>query len=430
MEDDAMDRPERISGPRQVVRDALDHITPARVPVDFGGTGQTGMHVSCVAALRDYFGLEKRPVKAVEPYQMLGLIEEDLMERMGVDTFPVDIGYTMFGFRNENWKEWKTPWGQVVLVAGDFHTVTDERGDVYIFPQGDRTAPPSGKMPVSGFFFDAVIRQAPIREDELDPKDNLEEFGRLTGEDLTLWEREIEKADGRPRARVGNIGGTGFGDIALVPAVNLKRPRGIRDIEEWYVSTVTRPDYIHHVFDGQCGIAIENLEKVAPVIGDAIDVAYICGADFGTQTSTFCSEESFRRLWMPYYKRINDWIHAHTSWKTFKHCCGSIRSFIPAFIESGFDILNPVQYSAADMDPRTLKKEFGDRIVFWGGGVDTQRVLPFASPEEVRREVLHQCGIFARGGGFVFSSVHNIQAGTPVANIAAMIDAVREFNGG
>ncbi|UCH13762.1 MAG: methyltransferase [Bacteroidales bacterium] len=413
---------------KERVIQALNHKIPDKIPVDFGGTGQTGIHISCVEALRDYYGLEKRPVRAIEPYQMLGLIEDDLKECIGIDTLATDIGYTMFGFRNENWKEWKAPWGQVVLVAGDFNTIIDENGDFLIFPQGDMTVPPSGKMPKSSYFFDAIIRQAEIIEEKLNPEYNTEEFGLISDNDISLWKKEIRKNSNSEKALVANTGGTALGDIALVPAVNLKHPRGIRSIEEWYMSTITRQEYVHRVFDIQSDIAVRNLEKLLPVIGNTIDVVFICGTDFGTQSSTFCSVETYRDLWMPYYKRINDWIHKNTSWKTFKHCCGSIKSFIPSFIDSGFDILNPVQISAANMDAKELKSEFGEKIVFWGGGADTQKTLPFGRPDDVRKEVLERCEIFSQHGGFVFSSIHNIQANTPVENIVAMFNAVKEFN--
>ena len=160
-----------------------------------------------------------------------------------------------------------------------------------------------------------------------------------------------------------------------------------------------------------------------------VDVVFICGTDFGTQRSTFCSGQTFRDLYMPYYQKINSWIHRKTSWKTFKHSCGAVEPLIEAMIECGFDILNPVQCSAHGMDPAHLKKEYSERIVFWGGGVETQTTLAFGTPQEVRKEVLRRCEIFAENGGFVFTSVHNIQADTPVENIVAMIDAVKEFNG-
>jgi uroporphyrinogen-III decarboxylase len=137
----------------------------------------------------------------------------------------------------------------------------------------------------------------------------------------------------------------------------------------------------------------------------------------------------FRELYFPYYKRLNEWIHKNTNWKTLKHSCGSVERFIDSFIECGFDILNPVQCSAAGMDPVHLKQRYGDRLVFWGGGVDTQQVLPFGTPAQVRRQVLERCEVFSGNGGFVFNTIHNIQAQTPVENVVAMMDAVREFGG-
>jgi uroporphyrinogen-III decarboxylase len=225
---------------------------------------------------------------------------------------------------------------------------------------------------------------------------------------------------------MATFGGMAFGDIALVPAPFLKYPKGIRDIEEWYVSTLTRQPYIHEVFEKQCVVAIENLMKIYRRVGDQVHAVFICGTDFGTQWSTFCSTETYRSLYHPYYKRVNDWIHIHTSWKTFKHSCGSVVSLIPSFIESGFDILNPVQCSAAGMDPVELKKEFGSEIVFWGGGVDTQKTLMFGTPGEVKEEVKKRCDIFGKDGGFVFNAVHNIQGNVPVPNVIAMFEALKE----
>ena len=176
-------------------------------------------------------------------------------------------------------------------------------------------------------------------------------------------------------------------------------------------------------------MALDNLEKIHAVVGDSIDAVFVCGTDFGTQTSTFCSAKTFRDLYFPYYKQVNDWIHRHTGWRTFKHSCGAVEKFIPCFIDAGFDILNPVQCSAAGMGAEHLKQEYGDRLTFWGGAVDTQHVLPFGTPEEVRRQALERCELFSRDGGFVFNAIHNIQARTPVRNIMALIDAVHEFNG-
>lgn len=417
-----------ISPSRQRVLDALAHRTPDRIPIDFGSSTVCGIHALCVAELRDYYGLEKRPVKIFEPFQMLGLIDDDLRRAMGVDVEGVYRRKTMFGFENKGWKEWRFH-GRDMLVSEAFVTTTDANGDLLIHPEGDIHAPPSGRMPQGFYFFDAIIRQNHFDEDNLDPADNTEEFKVLSDADLAGIAEDVRVANETGRAVVANLGGMGYGDIALVPAPFLKDPRGIRDITEWYVSLSARKDYVHKIFERQTEVALANLERGYRALGDSIDVLYVCGTDFGTQTSSFCSVATFRELWLPYYQAVCGWVHRHTPWKCFKHSCGSVARFYDSFIDAGFDIVNPVQCSAAGMDPEQLKERYGSRLVFWGGGVDTQKVLPFGTPEEVRRQVLERCGILGRDGGFVFNTIHNIQAETPVKNIVAMVNALKEFNG-
>ena len=407
------------------LKKTLHHETPDRVCVDFGGTVVTGIHVSCVAALRDYYHLEKRPVKVHDPYQMLGRIEEDLMDALGVDVIGVFPHNTIFGFPNENWKEFRMPWGQEVLVSEHFNTTTDANGDLLVYPEGDTAAPPSGRMPTNGFFVDTIIRQEPIDEDKLDPDDNLEEFTPISQQDLDYFKTQVDQVAAKDYGVVANFGGTAFGDIALVPAPFLKHPRGIRDIAEWYMSTASRQDYIHAVFSRQCEIALENLRKIWDVVGNRIHVVFLCGTDFGTQTTQFCSTGTFTSLYAPYYKKINDWIHAHTTWKTFKHSCGAVEPFMQPFIDAGFDVINPVQCSAAGMDPEHLKATYGNEFVFWGGGVDTQKTLPFGTPEEVYDEVRQRIDIFGENGGFVFNTIHNFQSKTPVEKSASMVRAIQ-----
>jgi uroporphyrinogen-III decarboxylase len=408
---------------------ALNHKEPDAVPVDFGGTAVTGMHVDIVIALRDRYGLEKRPVKVHEPYQMLGFIDEDLKRALGIDIEGVYGAETIFGFRNENWKPWRMDNGTEVLVSEHFRTTRDANGDTLIYPKGDLSAPPSGRLPKDGFFFDTIVRQEPIDDARLDPGANLEEFGPISDADLSYFDRATREAAATDRGVIATFGGTAFGDIALVPAPFLRHPKGIRDIEEWYVSTLTRQPYIHAVFEKQAEVALSNLEKIKARVGDRVQAVFICGTDFGTQSSTFCSVNTFRSLYMPYYKQVNAWVHENTPWKTFKHSCGAVETLIPAFIESGFDILNPVQVSAAGMDAGKLKSKYGKDIVFWGGGVDTQRTLMFGTPGDIRTEVLERCGTFGKDGGFIFNAVHNIQANVPARNVAAMFEAVKEFNG-
>ncbi|MCP3990668.1 MAG: methyltransferase [Actinomycetia bacterium] len=414
---------------RSRVRETLAHREPDAIPIDFGSTPVTGVHVTIVDQLRSHYGLERLPIKVHEPYQMLGMIDDDLKRAIGVDVEGVPPRETMFGFRNDSWKPWTTNHGLDVLVSGDFVTTVDDRGDTLIYPLGNIDAPPSGRMPRTGHFFDTIVRQEEIVEAELDPSDNLEEFNFVTDDDLDDFQHDVDEAVTTGRAVVALLGGLALGDISLVTAPNLEHPRGIRDITEWYVSIKKRPDYVRSIFEAQVEIALENLERIHGRVGDQLDVVMTCGTDFGTQNSAFCSLETFDTLWFPYYKRLNDWIHENTTWKTFKHSCGSVENFIPSFIECGFDVLNPVQCSAKNMEAPHLKKEYGRDIVFWGGGVDTQSTLPFGTPGEVRKEVLERCEIFAPGGGFVFNSIHNVQALTPMENILAVIDAVHEFNG-
>jgi hypothetical protein len=408
---------------------SLEHKEPDRVPLDLGGSMVTGMQVSVVYQLRQALKLDEpgTPVKVVEPYQMLGETKPDLMEVLGVDVIGLGSPRTLFGFRNEGWKPWTTFDGTPVLVPECFNTEPDSNGDILMYPEGDRSAPPSGRMPRGGFYFDSIVRQPPIDENTLSVEDNLEEFGPVSSQDLEYFKSNAERLYTQTdKAIVAGFGGTGFGDIVLVTAPWLKNPKGIRDVEEWYMSTATRRDHIYKIFERQCEIGIANLEKIHKVVGEKPTVIIVTGADFGTQNGPFISPKSYQGLYKPFHKLVNDWIHARTSWKTFLHSCGSVRVLIPDFIEAGFDILNPVQCTAAHMEAAELKSSYGDRITFWGGGIDTQTTLPFGTPEQVRSQVAERIRIFGQGGGFVFNTIHNVQASSPIENVRAMYETLRE----
>ena len=412
---------------KQNLLKTLNHQTPDKLVVDFGSTAVTGIHVLVVQKLRAHFGLENRPIKVIEPYQMLGELEEDLLDAMDIDVIGISPPKNMFGHLQQDWKPFRTFWGQEVLVPGQFNTSPDNHGNLLVYPEGDTSAEPSAIMVKEAFFFDAIDRQMEIQEELLDPADNLEEFGLFSDDDILYWQKAAAVASLSHKGIVANFGGTAIGDIALVPAMQLKKAKGIRSVAEWYMSTLMRPDYLHRVFDAQTDMAIENLKTAWQTVGDNIQVIFICGTDFGTQESTFCGIDTYEELYHPYYLKMNNWIHENTSWKTFKHCCGAIEPFIDSFIKSGFDILNPIQINARGMDSALLKKKYGDRIVFWGGGVDTQKVLPFATPDEVEEHVKRQCDILSENGGFVFNAVHNIQANVPLENVLAMLKAIRTF---
>jgi len=413
---------------RERLHTALHHRQPDRVPVDFGATSVTGMHVSVVHRLRQQLlGEPGHRVKVIEPYQMLGEIDDQLREALGIDVVGVAPRKSLFGTQAKDWKPFTLFDGTPCLVSGDFNVTPAPGGGWHIYPEGDTSVPPSGHMPEGGYFFDSIIRQSPIDDARLDPGDNLEEFGPLGAEDLAYFRQRVVWFD--ERAACGGvlvIPGAGFGDIALVPAPFLKHPKGIRDVAEWYMSTKTRRNYVYAVFEKQCELALQNLDPLIDLFGDRVQVAMTTGTDFGTQRAPFISTAAYRDLFKPFHQQINERIHRRSNWKVFIHSCGSVYARIPDFIEAGFDILNPVQCSAADMDPARLKREFGRDLVFWGGGVDTQHTLAFGTPEQVCDEVRQRIELFNRDGGFVFNAIHNIQGGTPTENVRALFRAIHD----
>ncbi|MCX7597835.1 MAG: methyltransferase [Armatimonadetes bacterium] len=416
---------------RERLEATLNHCQPDRVCVDFGSTAVTGMHASAVSRLRRaVLGDPDFRVKVIEPYQMLGEIDDELRAALGIDVVGILGRKNLFGFENRDWKPFDLFDGTPVLVPGHFNVREDENGDLLIYPEGDLTARPSGRMPRGGWFFDTIIRQEPIDETRLNVEDNLEEFGPLSEEDLRHFATQAERLYNETSCGIiASIPGTAFGDIALVPAPWMKRPKGIRDVEEWYISTVARRDYVYKVFERQCEIALGNIERLAAVMGDKVQAAFVTGTDFGTQRGLFISPQTYRDLYKPFHAEINRAVHEKTCWRTLIHTCGSVYDLIPDFIEAGFDILNPVQTSAAKMDPVRLKREFGREIVFWGGGVDTQRTLAFGTPQQVYAEVIERIEILGEGGGFVFNAIHNVQGNTPTENILAMFQALADARG-
>jgi len=406
----------------------LNHKRPDKMVVDFGATAVTGIHCKVVQSLRDYYGLENKPVRVIEPFQMLGEVDAELQAIIGIDTIPLFGSRNMFDIDETQLHEQQTPWGQKVLIAKDIDMTPDAKGDIHIYAQGNRNFSPSAIMPEGCYFVNAIERQKEIDDNNLDAADNIEEIGSISDVDLEYYGQQINKLASTQKGIVASFGGTALGDVAFIPGMGLSNPKGIRSVSEWYMSTMLRQDYIHQIFEKQTDIAIENYKRLWTKLGSKVDVVFTCGTDFGTQDSQFCSPETFYELWLPHYKRLNDWVHTNTTWKVFKHSCGAILPILPGIIDAGFDIINPLQINAKDMDSRHIKAEFGSDLTFWGGGIDTQKVLPNCSASEIRDHVLRQCEILSKNGGFVFNAVHNIQANVPINSLIATIDAVKEFN--
>ena len=413
---------------RQRLQSVLDHRQPDRVCVDFGATFVTGISVSIVHRLRQrVLGDPSYRVKVIEPYQMLGEVDDELRDALGIDVVGVLPRKSIFGTEQKDWKPFTMPDGTDCLVPGTFNVTPAPDGGWLMYPEGDTSVPPSGHMPAGGYFFDAIVRQEPLDDEKLTPADNLEEFGILGEADLAYFKAKRQWLEARRDfGSILIIPGSAFGDIALVPAPFLKHPKGIRDITEWYISTKTRREHIWAVFEKQCEYACQNLTTLIDIFGDTVQVALLTGTDFGTQRGPFISVAAYRDLYKPFHKRLNDLIHQQSKWKTFIHSCGSIYQLLPDFIDAGFDVLNPVQCSAAEMEPARLKREFGKDLVFWGGGVDTQQTLAFGTPEQVKAEVRHRIDLFNHDGGFVFDAIHNIQGNTPIENVEAVFQALRE----
>jgi len=414
---------------RERARKAINHQETDRIPLDLGSTLVTGIQASTYAKLRQALGLKDKLVKIADPFQMLGEVDLEVIEKLGIDTIGLWLPTNVFGFKNENWKPWKLFDGTKVLVPEKFTTKRDDEGNIYLYPQGDNSVPPGAKMPREGYYFDLLVRQEPLNERNLNPEDWAnQQYSIFSEETLKYLENKADELyKNTELCIIGEFIDASFGDISMVPGPALKNPKGIRDPIRWITAHIEYPDYIKGIFELQCEIALKNLELSYQAVGNKIDVIYVSGTDLGTQNAPFISPEMYREFYQPFHKRVNDWIHKNTSWKTFYHSCGSIVAFLDDFVEAGVDILNPVQTSAKDMDPKRLKEKYGDKLVFWGGGIDTQRTLPFGTPEEVRKEANERCQIFGKGGGFVFNTIHNIQSKVPMENLMAMFQTVKEF---
>ena len=269
---------------RQRLRATLNHDPVDRVCVDFGSGFQTGLGAAAVHRLRrEILQDESWRVKIIEPYQMLGEIDEQLRRVLELDIIGVHSSDTMFGFRSdEGWKSFTLFDGTPVSVPQKFNTTFDKNGGLLIYPEGDVAAPPRGRMPKDGHFFDTIVHNDPIDESRLDVTDNCEEFTPIAYKDVEqMAETANRYACETDYGIYLTLPGCGFGDIALVPAPWMRHPSGIRDVEEWYISTLTRPDYIRAVFDCQLECALETIDRLAKAVGDNADIAFVSGTDFG-----------------------------------------------------------------------------------------------------------------------------------------------------
>lgn len=391
-----------------------------RVPIDFGGTRQSGISIFAYARLREHLrscDLHPRNDSAATPprsprppprifdlFQLLAEIEPDLAARFGADCVALNRRAVAFGLPNEAWKPWRLRDGTAVEVPGGFAPETLPDGDLVLRRGGEIIA----QMPARGFYFDRLEKYPGALHPDLDSW----EPPRLSAADLAHYRTEAERLHRTTDQAVV---------AALGPPFELFNGLGQGGFEDWMVTFASEPDYVTQLYRKLTDAWLENLEAFHGAVGDRVHVLQIAD-DFGTQAGPFLSTGAFRELVMPAYQRGLDWVHARTPWKVLLHSDGALVPLLPSIIEMGVDILNPVQTTAAGMDPRRLKADFGDRLAFWGGSCDCQGTLVRGTPAQVAAEARAHLDALAPGGGFIFASVHNLQADVPPANIVALFE--------
>ena len=392
-----------------------------RVPIDLGGMKASGIGVKAYNRVKAALGINTRS-RIWDPKFMIACVEEDVMRRFRLDVLPLDISSAAYEARPDS--EWQPATlydGAEGLLPPGTNIGRDPEGQWMLLDQGRK--PTSFRMPRGGYYFDDISFNEPGAV--IDPA----AFRPVTGftdEQLAAFRsRGKFLYDNTDYALLGWGGGVCFLGMSLITDRLSNVTMGLPS--EWMVMLMTEKETCHEMMDKSVDASIKCLEQLHSAVGDYCFAWGIAADDSGTQRGEFINPELRAEMIKPHYSKLCAWIHRKTKWKTFLHSCGSIYHLVPHMIEAGVDILNPLQTSAANMEPARLKKEFGGKIVFWGGGCDTQGVLSTATPEEIRAHVRDRLAVFKPGGGYVFNQVHNIQPNVPPENIIAMLDAAVEF---
>ncbi|MHB9024115.1 MAG: uroporphyrinogen decarboxylase family protein [Armatimonadota bacterium] len=399
---------------RERVRAALNFQEPDQVPVDCSGMRSTGIAAVAYGKLKQALGLDGEPPHVYDVTQMLAEIEEPVRRRFGFDIVPLEpprLTWQSIGAYGQ-WKP-QTFWdGSPLAFPADLPLDTSKEEGWYILNAGWT---PVMHMPRGGNYFDSIPNNTLTFSDAMPPLKEMQ-FGRTVPDEDLKWLAARAKYlyEETPYSMLG----WGYGFCSSLPGIGW---------EDWMCLLMTEPDYCSDGLALAAEAMVERMKLVDQAVGDYVDVWGIAADDMGTQRGEYVNPEVLVKVVMPHYKTVCQWFRQHSRMKTFLHSCGSIYHLIEPLIDAGLDCLNPVQTSAANMDPAQLKREFGGRIVFWGGGADTQWVLGNATPEEVDAHVRERIQIFAPGGGFIFTPVHNVQANVPPENIIACYDAVKKW---
>jgi len=381
---------ETMSSRERVIK-ALNHEVPDRVPIDLGGF-QTGIHKVAYEKLLDHLGLSGE-VNILDPVQQLAKPAEEVLER-----FHVDIRYICAHGPDS----FKGGIEHNIRDGRGWYDLKDEFGVVWSMPEDQK------------LYMD--ISHHPLADADIA---DLDDYPFPDGGDTTRF-TGVRDMTSRLRKETSYAISTGIGGVVYEICWYM------RGLERWFIDMLENPAFCEALLEKTLKFWMDYFDGFMAEIGDLIDIVMI-GDDLAGQYGPLFSPDFYRRIVKPRQKKLVQHIRSLTDAKIWYHTCGSCIDLIPELLDNGIDILNPVQISADNMDPVELKKQYGDKIVFWGGGCDSQRVLPFASPEEIKQHVRQNIEAFKTGGGYVFNNVHNIQADVPPENIVAMYDAAYEF---
>ncbi len=410
---------------RERILATLNHREPDKVAVDLGATPSSNISAIAYNRLKAYLGLNGGHTRTYDVVQQVVQPENNILDLIGGDI--VDLGRT-FNVRDEDWYTYTLSDGTTAEYPLWFKPEIQEDGSVCAYHQDGTLI---GKMPQGATFFDQTffpyVDGFPADYHDLDEMMNKVLWAGLAH---SPWDHSHEEGFWEQlRQNALELRKTTDKAIMIVCGCNLMEwGMFLRRMDNFLMDCYTDPKQVEILLDQLMVRHLETLNKVCRAVGDVVDVLRF-GDDLGMDQGPFISPDIYRKLFKPRHKQLCDYVHQHSQMRTFLHSCGSIYKLMPDLIEAGYDIINPVQTTAQGMELRSLKREFGKEIVFWGGGCNTRSVLNHGSPEEIRRHVLSNLEILAPGGGFVFNQEHNIMPDVPAENIIAMYNAVKEFNG-
>lgn len=404
---------------RQRVLEAVNFRRPDRIPIDLGSCRASGINASVYSRLKRRLGIDT-PTKVQDTMQILAEIEPEVLSALHVDVVPLDCPLAAWAAMPAGQGVQRPLFDGTEVSFAPTPRIVEEPGGDWVLVNA--AGQPYARMPKGGYYFDYI--QKTMSGVAIDP-DKFRPPATVSDEEMeAVARRARELYDNTDKAILGWGAGINLLGLSFLMADNITQG----SLDEWLCMLMTEKQAANDMMSRYVDAAIARTKLFHQAIGDRVFAWGLASDDAGTQRAPLIRPELFEEMIKPHYKRWCGWIHKNTPWKTFLHSCGSIYEYIGHWIDAGVDILNPVQISAANMEPRRLMETYGGKIVFWGGGCETQRVLPLADPQEVRRHVKENIDIFGGGnGGFVFCQVHNIQQTVPVENVEAMFAAAYEL---